>query len=70
MSLFKKPSQPQQSYQPVSPPLPPPPLVPTIDEAANRDEMGRKLARRRGRAATRMAGASQTPSVALRQALG
>ncbi len=62
-AMFKTPKPPAQ--------LPPPP-VPTVDEAAMRDENFRKLSRRMGRRATLSSSpsANAAPSVAAKTLLG
>lgn len=58
----------------VSPPtikVPKPPGAPTIDDAARREDMERRLRSRRGRAATVLAGATgKQPGVATKTLLG
>lgn len=61
--LFRKPKP------PVIVQAPPPPPVPTIDEAAKRDENYRKIHRRRGHKAN-VSGSSAGASVAARTLLG
>lgn len=64
MNPFKKPKAPA--------PTPAPPPVPTIDDAANREEASRKFARRKGAKANIYGGApgAPPPSVAAKQLLG
>lgn len=62
-ALFSKPKQPKITM------APPPPPVPTIDDAANREEFSRKLRRRKGHLANKT-GASPGASVASRVLLG
>jgi hypothetical protein len=61
MNPFKKP--------PKQPPAPPPPPVPTIDEAAMREEFSRKVRRRKGHARNSYSSGGE-PSVASRVLLG
>lgn len=62
-ALFSKPPKPQIVQSP------PPPPVPTLDEAAMRDEQYRKIRRRRGHLANQT-GAAAGASVAARTLLG
>ncbi|MGE0533156.1 MAG: hypothetical protein AB7P35_17745 [Hyphomonadaceae bacterium] len=58
-------------FKPKAPKMPaPPPPPPTIDQAAQSEEWTKKMARRRGRAATLKSSGAGQPSVAVKTLLG
>lgn len=68
-TLFSKPQVKVAAATPALPPPPPP--APTIDTAAQTEDLSRKFLRRKGRMATYVSGASATaPAVATKQLLG